>query len=480
MVKAIQAYLTENPVRFHMPGHKGKVREGSPLYQLLGKLPFQGDLTEVPGLDDLHDPKEAIREAERLAAKIYGAGETFFLVNGATAGILAAFLALLKPGDKVILPRHVHKSVFNALVLSGAVPVYVSPSYHPVLHIPLGVAKEKWQEAWDNHPEARMVFLVHPTYEGIVSIDKELVAKAKNRGLKVVVDEAHGGHFPFHPKLPHSSLALGADVVIHGSHKTIGSFTQSGMLHLGEGLQREPFQEALRLVQTTSPSYLLMASLDGALDEMDRYGEQSLAELIGTAAMVHHQIKDFKGFRSWHEELYTYHEVMELDPTKIIIDGLKLGLTGYDLAKILREEYTIQVEMAGRSHILVLLGVGNSREEAEKLLEALNKIDNSSTGHGQPLGNPTGNLIGDQQLIPEVVVSPRDSWFAAKKSIPLEEAENSVCGELVVPYPPGIPLLCPGELISAPVLRLLLHLRAQDINWQGLADPELNTIQVLA
>lgn len=460
-----------------MPGHKGKVREGSPLNQLLGKLPFQGDLTEVPGLDDLHDPQAAIREAEKLAAQIYGAKETFFLVNGATAGILAAFLALLQPGDKVILPRHVHKSVFNALVLSGAVPVYVSPSYHPELHIPLGVPKERWEAAWNNHPEARAVFFVHPTYEGIVSIDQELVAQAKGRGLKVVVDEAHGGHFPFHPQLPHSSVALGADVVVHGSHKTIGSLTQSGMLHIGSNLKREPFQEALRLVQSTSPSYLLMASLDGAIDEMVRHGEQDLEELIKMATKLHHEIKDFKGFRSWHEELYTYSEVMELDPTKIIIDGLKLGLTGYDLAKMLREEYTIQVEMASRSHILVLLGIGNSREEAEKLIQALAQIDNSFTGHGQPL--PIFQL-GKEQIIPEVVVSPRDSWFAAKKSIPLKEAENSVCGELVVPYPPGIPLLCPGELISASMIQLLLHLREQDINWQGLADPGLNTIRVLA
>jgi len=477
LLQAIEAYLKENPARFHMPGHKGKVRAGSPLHRLLGELPFRADLTEVPGLDDLHDPKEAIRESEKLAAEVYGARETFFLVNGATAGIVASFLALLKPGDKVILPRHVHKSVFNALVLSDAVPVYVAPTYHPVLGIPLGVPVDRWEEAWDKHPEAKMVFFVHPTYEGIVSVDQGLVARAKARGFRVVVDEAHGGHFPFHSKLPQSTLAWGADVVIQGSHKTMGSFTQSGMLHLGSDLPREPFQEALRLIQSTSPSYLLLASLEGALYEMACRGQQDWEEAIEAAGRAHQEINAVKGFRSWQEELFSYNEVIGLDPTKIIIDGLKLGLTGYALAKLLRKEYTIQVEMAGQSHILVLFGFRDSWDEGKRLVDALKQISHSGHGQGEASFLPG---FAEEILIPEMVVTPRDSWFAAKKQVRLEEAENAVCGELVVPYPPGIPLLCPGELITAPMIRLLLRLREQGIYWQGLADPALSTIRVLA
>lgn len=477
LLHAIEAYLQENTTRFHMPGHKGKVRAGTPLQRLLGELPFQVDLTEVPGLDDLHDPQEAIRASEKIAAGIYGAKETFFLVNGATAGIIAACLALLQPGDKVILPRHVHKSVFSALVLSGAVPVYVAPTYHPVLGIPLGVPAGRWEEAWDRHPDAKMVLFVHPTYEGIVSLHRELVVRAKARGLKVVVDEAHGGHFPFHPELPRSSLALGVDVVVQGSHKTLGSFTQSGMLHLGGDLAREPFQRALGLVQSTSPSYLLLASLEGALYEMVCHGEQDWEETMSLAGRIREEIKACRGFRSWHEELFNYNEVIGLDPTKIIIDGLKLGLTGYDLAKLLREEYTIQVETAGQSHILVLLGARDRWEEGKRLVDALGAIAQSRAGRGKSLPIPS---FREELLLPEVVVSPRDSWFAAKKRVPLQEAENAVCGELVVPYPPGIPLLCPGELIAAPMIRLLLRLREQGIHWQGLADPALNTIQVLA
>lgn len=460
-----------------MPGHKGKVRAGSPLEQLLGEGPFQADLTEVPGLDDLHHPEGPIREAERLAARVYGARETFFLINGATAGILAAFLALLQPGDRVILPRHGHKSVFNALVLSGAVPVYVAPTCHPVLGIPLGVPAHRWQEAWERHPDAKMVLFVHPTYEGVVSIDEELVARAKGRGLRVVVDEAHGGHFPFHPQLPPSSLALGADVVVQGSHKTIGSLTQSGMLHLGSDLPRELFQEALGLVQSTSPSYLLLASLEGALAEMAARGREEWEEAIAAARRVHEEINASEGFRSWQEELFNYNEVIGLDPTKIIIDGLKLGLTGYDLAKGLRKEYTIQVEMAGPSHILVLFGSGDRWEQGRRLVDALNRMAEAQTGRQETSPLPG---FGEEMAVPEVVVSPRESWFAAKRRVPLEEAENAVCGELVVPYPPGIPLLCPGELITAPVLRLLRRWREQHRHWQGVSDATLNTILVLA
>lgn len=468
LVEAIRSYLGEDICRLHMPGHKG--REEMPF------LSAMADLTEVHGLDDLHRPEGAIKEAQELAAAAFGARETFFLVNGASAGIIAAFLALAKPGDKVILPRHVHKSVFNALVLSGAFPVYVSPTYHPVLNIPVGVSLEAWEEAWKTHPDSKLMFLVHPTYEGITSVDGDLIKKAKERGLKIIVDEAHGGHFPFHPSLPPSALALGADVVIHGSHKTTGSLTQSGMLHLGTSLQPELFQAALSLVQSTSPSYLLMASLDSARRKMVLEGEQKLAETLKLTGKVRDEIKAVKGICLWHEELYTYSEVKGLDPTKIIIDGLELGLTGYQLAGILRESHGVQVEMASNTHLLALFSFADGWEQGDKLVQSLVAIS-KSCGNRKPLPiAPAGVGLPS----PQVVVSPRDSWFAPKKTVPLEKAAGAVCGQLLVPYPPGIPLLCPGELITNQLVDLLLSLRGFDLQWQGLHEPGLKTIQVLA
>lgn len=465
LMDAIQAYLEQEPCRLHMPGHKGQ-----------GEMPYPADLTEIPGLDDLHQPAGVIKEAQQLAAEAFGARETFFLVNGATAGILAAFLALVQPGDKVILPRHAHKSVFNALVLSGALPLWVPPVYHPVLKIPLGVSRKQWEQAWEKHPGSKLLFLVHPTYEGITSIDEELIRQAKARGFKIIVDEAHGSHFPFHPGLPPPALSLGADVVIHGSHKTVGSLTQSGMLHLGPSLEPGMFQGALSLVQSTSPSYLLMASLDEARRDMVLEGRAKLDRVLGATARLRDEIKGVKGICFWHEELYTYNEVKGLDPTKIIIDGRQLGLTGYELAECLRESYGIQVEMAAGTHLLALFSFEDSWVQGKRLLDALKEISRSG-GTGKPLPETFGSNC---LPAPQVVVSPRDSWFAPKRQLPLEEAAGAVAGQLLVPYPPGIPLLCPGELITHQLVDLLVHLRSLDLHWQGLIEPELKTIQVLA
>lgn len=467
-MEAIRSYLEEEPCRLHMPGHKGQ--------KDFSFLSASADLTEVAGLDALHQPEGAIREAQQLAAAAYGARETFFLVNGATAGIVAAFLALAKPGDKVILPRHVHKSVFTGLVLSGAFPVYVTPVYHPTLKIPLGVSPEAWEKAWEEHPDSKLLFLIHPTYEGITTLDGELIKKAHDRGLKIIVDEAHGGHFPFHPGLPPSALKLGADVVVHGSHKTTGSLTQSGMLHLGTSLDSRLFQAALSLVQSTSPSYLLMASLDHARREMAVDGQSKLAETLRITGKVRDEIKGLKGICLWHKELYTYREVKGLDPTKIIIDALELGLTGYELARILREKHRVQVEMASGTHLLAMFTFADSWEQGDKLVQSLADISRSCQGRKPLPGSPDIGRLPS----PQVVVSPRDSWFAPKKRVPLEEAAGAVCGQLLVPYPPGIPLLCPGELITNQLIDRLVSLRGLDLQWQGNYEPGLKTIQVLA
>lgn len=477
LIEAMNAYIDEKACRLHMPGHKGGQAVTESLLNLLGQKAFKADLTEIPGLDDLHQPEGAIKGAQRLAAAAYGAKESFFLVNGASAGIEAAFLALLKPGEKVFLPRHVHRSVFNALVLSGAHPVYVNPIQHARLGIPLGVDLKDWEDAFKTHPDGKAIFLVHPSYEGIVSVDQELVSLAKNKGLKVIVDEAHGGHFPFHPSLPPSAVTLGADVVVHGSHKTSGSLTQSGMLHLGQGMNGMAFQDALGLVQSTSPSYLLMASLDGARQRLATIGKESLANVQEITAQIREEIKYFKGFRTWHEELYNDSVVKGMDFTKVIIEGLDLGFSGYEIAKELREKAGIQVEMGTRTLVLAIFGLEDGKEQGETLIKALKTLKASVIGGQAPTSNDFLKI--DYSNTPGIAVSPRDSYFAEKKAIPLEDAIGEVCGELVIPYPPGIPLLCPGEEISKQMVERLQCLRELGITWQGLQDPDLNRIRVL-
>ena len=477
LVEVMEAYLAEKTYRLHMPGHQGGQGAAEGLVHLLGQQAFKADLTEIPGLDDLHQPQGAIKEAQMLAAAAYGAKESFFLVNGATAGIEAAFLAMLKPGDKVFLPRHAHRSVFNALVLSGAYPVYLNPRQHKELSMPLGVDLKAWQQAFDAHPDGKAILLLHPSYEGVVSADQELIDLTKSKGLKIIADEAHGGHFPFHPDLPLTALALGADAVIQGSHKTSGSLTQSGFLHLGQGVDRVVFQDALGLVQSTSPSYLLMASLDGARHQLAMKGRQALSKVQEITAQIRKEIGLLKGFRTWYEELYNDSVVKGVDFTKIILDGLDLGFSGYELAAKLRTEAGIQVEMAANTFILAMVGLGDNGGQQKRLIGALQRIKGAS--HKKRALSAKNTLKVDYSNIPVLAITPRNSFFAAKKTISLEDSVGEICGELVIPYPPGIPLLCPGEKISAEMVEQIKDLKGLGISWQGLSDPSLNTIRIL-
>ncbi|MFA5537273.1 MAG: decarboxylase, partial [Bacillota bacterium] len=332
-------------------------------------------------------------------------------------------------------------------------------------------------KAFTAHPDGKALLLIHPSYEGIASIDKELIDLAKSKNLKIIVDEAHGGHFPFHPGLPPSALALGADLVVQGSHKTSGSLTQSGMLHLGREGDQGILQDALALVQTTSPSYLLMASLDGARHQLVMEGNRVLAKVQEITAKIRKEIRGLKGFRPWYAELYNDSVVTGLDFTKIILDGLASDLSGYELAEGLRKEAGIQVEMATTTHVLAMFGLGNDCSQQERLIEGLKKI---TVSRGQVRFKARGGPARvDYTNLPALAVTPRESFFANKTTVPLKEAGGKICGELVTPYPPGIPLLCPGERISAELVEQLEQLKSAGTIWQGPQDPVLNNIRVL-
>jgi arginine decarboxylase len=480
IMEAIRRYLAEDPVRMHMPGHKGGRGAAQVLLDLLGEAPFQADLTEVPGLDDLHQAKGPIGQAQKLAAEAFGAAETFFLVNGASAGIHGALLALAAPGDKVFLPRHMHRSVFTALVLTGVEPVYLLPFYHRELAMPLAVPQDDWAACWDRHSRGKIAFFVSPTYEGVASLDRKLIQQARAKGLITVVDEAHGPHFSFHPLLPSSALRCGADLVIHGSHKLLSAFTQAAMLHLNRGLDREKIREALRLLQTTSPSYLLLLSLDVARFQMAGQGEILLDELLEIAGQARREINRIKGFRCWGRELLSEAGVTGLDQTKLIIDGLELGFDGFSLAASLRRDYRVQVEMAAPYYILALLSIGDKRDKVDHLIRALRDLSGRKETFAGKEFLPFDQLKAFVPTrLPELVVSPRESFFRPKRSLPLEEAVGAICGELLVPYPPGIPFLCPGERISEEMVERLQELRRLPINWQGAAHPALERVQVL-
>lgn len=464
LFSALRAYARRHPAVFHIPGHKQGRAAPAAWRRLLGAGALSIDLTEAPGLDDLHAPSGVIAEAQALAAAAFGAAESFFLVGGTTAGIHAMILGACRPGERVLVPRHAHRSVHGALILSGALPVYLPPAYDPELEIPLGIEPATLSRALADHPGARAVLAVHPTYHGLPAAIAELAALARQRQLPLLVDEAHGSHFAFHPHLPPAALAAGADATAQSLHKTGGSLTQSSLLHLGrEGrLDSRRVRAALRLVQSTSPSYLLMASLDVARRELALRGHRMWERAIALAAQARETLAQLPGI--------AVAEYPGMDPTRLIIDVRGRGLTGYQAAEQLWQ-HRVAVELAGHGYLLALLGPGSTRESVQRLVQAVAALRGRAKESGAaPLGLPPW---------PEVVLSPREAALGKHRPVPVGQAEGLVSAEFVAPYPPGIPVLAPGERITAAALGYLERCLRLGHHLQGMADPDLRTILVV-
>lgn len=462
LLEALLAYVARRPALFHVPGHKQGRGAPAEWRRALGRGALAMDLTEAPGLDDLHAPEGVIAEAQALAAAAFGAGRSYFLVGGTTAGLQALLLAVCRPGDRVVVPRHAHRSVLAGLILSGATPVYVAPEYDRELDIPLGVRPETLQAALAGSGPVRAVVVVHPTYHGTVLDTAGLVDVARHHGALVLADEAHGSHFAFHPALPVPALACGADAVVQSLHKTGGALTQASVLHVRAGSPLDParVQEALRWVQSSSPSYLLLASLDAARRELALRGKELWARALELAGWARRQINRLPGLR--------VAEYLGADPTRLVIDVRGRRLTGRTAASALWNQ-GVAVEMSGQGYVLALITPGDTRATVGRLVRALAALP---WGHRapEPLGLPPW---------PEVVVPPREAALGEREAVPLRQARGRVAAELVAPYPPGVPVLAPGECITPAVIEYLERCVALGQHLQGPADPTLGTIHVL-
>lgn len=446
-----------------MPGHKGK-----PLAQaeeLLGSSLYAADVTEIPGTDDLHNPQECIAHSERLTAKAFGAKASFFLINGASAGIHAAFLLAAGPGKKVLVPRHSHKSVMSALMLSGAKPLFIPVEIHPKYGFALGINSKNLECQEEDNIDA--VFNVRPTYEGVV---EPLVQFAKaGEDYTQIVDEAHGAHFGFNELLPETALASGGDLVIQGTHKTLGSLTQTGLLHSGGRFAVQDIRKVLSLLQSTSPSYILMASLELMRLNLEVAGTTLLMNCIELARVFREKISAIEGFYCLKaEDVYP----RELDVTKVVFGFYKMS--GYQLAKVLREDYKIQVEMAAERYVLAMITTNDTREDIAQILRALTDLAQrfkDLTYKSPPMLLPLA--------VPPLKILPRQALFAAKRMVKIEEARGLVSAEAFCPYPPGIPLIYPGELITEEIIDYINYYKNIGAHWQGCVDPELKTIMVV-
>lgn len=469
---AVKDYHRKQVIPFDVPGHKhGK---GIPeLAEFVGTKVLEVDVNSMEMLDNIGSPSGVIKEAEELMADAYRSNHAFLLVNGTSSGVQAMVMSVCNPGEKIIMPRNAHKSAINSLILSGAVPVYVQPETDEKLGIAMGVSVESVEKAIAKNPDAKAVFLVNPTYYGVTLNLKDIIKVAHKNGMAVVVDEAHGAHLGFHKELPCGAMELGADMAAVSLHKTGGSLTQSSVLLLNEGfVDKNHVRAMLNLTQTTSASYLLMTSLDIARKMLATRGEEIFTRILKLTRMAREEINKIEGLYAFGRELVGNKGVFDFDETKLGINVSDLGITGFKAYDILRDEYNIQVELGDVFNVLAIVSVGDDEASIKALIEALKSM--SKKYRGGKMKFASVNLEN-----PEVIVSPRDAFYASKKLIKLEEAEGEISGESIMAYPPGIPIVTPGERISKDMIEYIRYIKSQHSMLTDTEDPQVEYIKVL-
>lgn len=474
LLTALKRYRQKRMVSFDVPGHKKG--PGNPeLLEFLGQPTLSADANSMKMLDNLIHPVSVIKEAENLAADAFGAEAAFFIVNGTSQAVQAMIMSSLNPGDKLIMPRNVHRSAINALILAQADPIYVDPGLDQEIGIPLCMSLENFQAAIKENPDAKAVLINNPTYYGVCGRLQEMTALAHQAGMKVLVDEAHGTHFYFSSDLPMSAMEAGADLAAVSLHKTGGSLTQSSMLLAGPGMRADLgyIRQILNLTQTTSASYLLMSSLDITRKNLAMRGEEIYDRVVKFADYAREEINQFAppSYLAFDESRCDGDAFYAFDRTKLSIHTRSMGLSGVEVYDILRDEYNIQIEFGDLSNILAIISVGDRPVDVERLIAALAEIRRL---YGK---DPEGMLMSEY-VKPEPVLNPSTAFYAPSIQIPLAEAEGRVCTEFVMCYPPGIPVLAPGERITARALTYIEYAREIGSSLSGTEDPEVKKIFV--
>lgn len=467
LVKTLVEYTNEGILRFHMPGHKG----GKAFPEAFLYNPAALDVTEIPGMDNLYCPTGVIAQAQMLAAKTFGARHTFFMVNGSTVGIQAMIMAACRPGDKLIIPRNSHRSVWSAMVLADVKPVYVQPRYDRVNSMATQVSVQDIQRALDDNPDVVGVLVVHPNYYGMCSHLKQIERVVHDRGKLLLVDEAHGAHFVFHPDLPPSAGELGADIWVQSAHKTLPALTQGAYLHVkGPRIDERRVAQIIAMLQTSSPSYLIMASLDWARALMEAEGRKLIDNLIEAVHHAKEQLRSHLGLLTL-DDYDRSEEVEALDPTRLVLDVRPLGITGYQAEKLLRRA-GVQVEMSDIHRLVLICSVADDRAIFDALVERLAKVADELPEHR--LGPCVEyNEMSISQEIPQQMMSPREAFYSIIENIPLRESVGRICAGVIGAYPPGVPRFCPGELIDKEGIDELLYIQRQGGSLFGLVEGHL-------
>lgn len=469
--EALKSYRQKRIVSFDVPGHKQG--SGNPkLKEFLGEDCLSVDVNSMKMLDNLCHPSSVIKEAEEIAADAFGASYAFLMVGGTSSSVQAMVMSCCKPGDKIIMPRNVHRSGINALIVAGVNPVYINPGLDKELGIPLGMSLKDIEKAIKNHPEAKAIIVNNPTYYGICSDLKSIVKMAHKSNMKVLVDEAHGTHFYFGENLPISAMQAGADMAAVSMHKTGGSLTQSSFLLLGPSMDKNYVRSIINLTQTTSGSYLLMSSLDISRMNLALSGKEIFDKVIKWANYARGEINSIGGYYGFSKEKLNGDTIFDFDVTKLSIHTRNMGLAGVEVYDILRDDYGIQIEFGDIGNILAIISVGDRELDIERLIAALSEIKRLHSKDSE-------GMFDHEYIAPEVVISPKNAFYGNKYRLAIKKSQGKISGEFVMCYPPGIPILAPGERISKDALDYIEYARAKGSLLTGTEDMNVEYIKVL-
>lgn len=468
---ALEEFLQNRVVPFDVPGHKrGK---GNPeLTNFLGQRCMSLDVNSMRPLDNLCHPVSVIREGEELAAEAFGAGYAFFMVGGTTSAVQAMVFTAAKRGEKIILPRNVHRSVINAMVLNGAVPVYVNPAVDKRLGISLGMSLSDVEKAVRENPDAKAILVNNPTYYGICSDIKGITELAHRNNMLMLADEAHGTHFYFGDNLPPSAMEAGADMAAVSMHKSGGSLTQSSFLLLGKNMNSGRVRQIINLTQTTSGSYLLLSSLDISRKNLAVNGKSIFKKVTDLADYARTEINRIGDYYAFSKEIINGDSIFDFDVTKLSVNTVDTGLAGIEVYDILRDDYDIQIEFGDMDNLLAYISVGDRERDVERLVGALTEIRRL---HKK---DKTGMMIAEY-IAPTVVKTPQEAFYAEKESVPLDDAVGRICSEFVMCYPPGIPILAPGEEVTVPIVEYIKYAKDKGSFLTGAEDMKTDRLNVI-
>ncbi len=482
LLDAIEKLIDTHPAYFRIPGHRLEQGMSERWTSKVGSRIFAYDVTETPFTDDLHNPEGAILKAQKLLAELYGADRSFFLVNGTTCGNEAMIMSAVSEGEKIMIARNAHKSAMMGLVLSGAKPVYVMPDVLGAWNIQGGISTQSVNEAFKKNPDCKALFMVSPSYYGIASDLRETAKICHEHNGLLLVDEAHGGHVYFDGRLPEGALRAGADMCVQSMHKVTGALTQSSVMHVkhhdGADMDIEKIISNLQLVQSTSPSYLLMASLDCARMELALNAGRMMDAAVKLAQYARDEIRKIPGFKCMGDEVTGVSEIAGTDTTRLVISAKGLGLTGYELEDRLFERFNVNTELSDCDNVLAIVTYANTKEDILRLVEACRTI--SAENHNDTIINDNSVINLDFPPLPEQVLTPRQAYFSRSETIEWSKAEGRISAQSIAPYPPGIPIVYPGERISRMAWEYIEDFRIKGRHIHGGVGGRLDLIKVIA